>query len=114
MKNPDEYERRVIEEADEDGVSLWPPGSEYKKVVSWTKFHGYWKHNFPEIKIREKGADTCSDCMIFRNEFRSLSHVRRRAAAEDRNADNAKDRDNDMSSDESCSDMDIRYGYQRL
>ena len=33
-----EYEKRPFEAVDEDGVSLWPPESSYKQVVSWPCF----------------------------------------------------------------------------
>ena len=108
LKNPSNSDMREVEEEDEDGISLWPPGLEYKKVVSWTKFYQYWKNNFPQIKIWKKGADTCTDCMILRNEFRSLSQVRRRAAAAaaaERKATNSNG-DNGIN-EEQGSDMDI-------
>ena len=38
-------------------------------MISWTTFHRYWERNFPNIKIRKKGADTCTDCQILCNQF---------------------------------------------
>ena len=75
LKSPDDYEKRPVE------ALLWPPESEYKKVISWTKFHRYWKVKQPHLKIRAKGADTCTDCLILRNEFRTMAPARRAIAA---------------------------------
>lgn len=66
-----EFTRRPFDDDDEDGVPLWPEGSEYKRVVTWPTFLYYWKRKFPHIKVRKKGADTCTDCQILCNEFRT-------------------------------------------
>mmetsp|Transcript_29631 Transcript_29631/g.43117 ORF Transcript_29631/g.43117 Transcript_29631/m.43117 type:complete len:202 (+) Transcript_29631:254-859(+) len=56
------YEQRPND--DEAEVPLWPSGSETKKVCSWFKFLHFWKAHYSNIKVRAKGADTCTDCMI--------------------------------------------------
>ena len=64
----------------------------------------YWKTNFKQIKLRKKGADTCTDCLILRNEFRSI----KKNKASYNNVCN-KDSDSDRS-DASDSDMIISDG----
>ena len=102
-KSSKDYMPREIEAEDEDGISLWPPGSTYGKVVSWPKFLKYWRTEYPKVMIRKKGADTCTDCLILRNEFRLFAARRKRKAAED----DARDEDEDGDSN---SDMDISDG----
>lgn len=58
------------EHDDDCEVPLWPTGSEAKKIVTWCTFLNYWKANFPFIKVRKRGADTCTDCLVLANEFR--------------------------------------------
>ena len=106
MKSTKEYTKRDYEPVDEDGISLFPPGSEYGKVISWPSFLRYWKRNFGHVKLRKKGADICTDCLIIMNDFRSCQ--RRRAACtpvprEGRDADE----DGAEEDDSSDSDMDI-------
>ena len=71
-----EYERRPHD--DDSEVPLWPTGSEYQPVVTWPSFLAYWKTNFSHLKIRKKGADTCTDCQVLCNEFRMRSSVAKR------------------------------------
>ena len=74
------FERRPHD--DDEFIPLWPQGSEYLRVVSWPTFLSYWKRKFPFIKLRKKGADTCTDCLLLCNEFRmrQARGDRRRAA----------------------------------
>ena len=75
-----EFEKRPHD--DDEEAPLWPQGSIYKRVVTWPSFWSYWKRNFPEIKIRKKGADTCTDCLLLCNEFRTReARAKRRRAA---------------------------------
>ena len=102
-RNTKDYTKRSYEEADEDGVSLWPPGTEYKDVVSWPCFLSYWNRKFKCIKVRKKGADTCTDCLILRNEFR-MSNNRRggaRPANDNRGGDHGEDEISSSSSNDS-------------
>ena len=80
---------------DGEGISLWPPGSESKRVVSWPKFFQFWKKEFPLLLIRKKGADTCTDCLILNNEFALHAARKKQKAAEE------NDSDRDISDDES-------------
>ena len=40
----------------------WPAGSVPKPICSRFHFDGYWKNNFPKMKICNKCEDTCSEC----------------------------------------------------
>eukprot|EP00957_Ditylum_brightwellii_P059588 4524321-Ditylum_brightwellii.AAC.1 len=40
---------------------------EAQPICSWFAFHFYWKRRFPNIKVRKRGADTCTDCRMFLN-----------------------------------------------
>ena len=60
-----EYPKRDFNEID------WPAGSEYKRIVCWRTFWQYWKDFFPHLKIRTKGADTCTDCLILTNSYKN-------------------------------------------
>ena len=91
-----DYIERPVEPVDGEGISLWPPGSESKRVVSWPKFFQFWKKEFPLLLIRKKGADTCTDCLILNNEFALHAARKKRKAAEQEN-----DSDRDISDDES-------------
>jgi hypothetical protein len=71
-----EYEGRPND--DDAEVPLWPTGSVQDPVVTWPTFLNYWKKNFGHLKIRKKGADTCTDCQILCQEFRMSSAVARR------------------------------------
>jgi len=95
-----EYTKRPYEDDDEDGISLWPQGSVYRDLVSWPCFLSYWKKNFKQIKVRKKGADTCTDCLILRNEFRMCN--RRRGATA--SVDNTRDEEGGIDQDSSSSD----------
>ena len=70
-KPVEQYERRPFDDVDDNNsVPLWPQGSQYMKVVTWPTFLSYWTRKFPHIKVRKKGADTCTDCQILSQEFR--------------------------------------------
>ena len=71
-----DYERRPYDDAEE--FSLWPTGSIYENVITWPSFLSYWNKNFAHLKIRKKGADTCTDCQVLCNEFRMRSSVAKR------------------------------------
>ena len=71
-----DYERRPND--DDADVPLWPTGSVHERVVTWPSFLTYWNKNFAHLKIRKKGADTCTDCQVLCNEFRMGSAVARR------------------------------------
>ena len=68
-----DFERRPHD--DEEELPLWPTGSIYERVVTWPFFLSYWNKKFGHLKIRKKGADTCTDCQILCNEFRMRSSV---------------------------------------
>ena len=51
---------------------MWPEGSERKEVCSWPTFLSFWKEHYPKIKVRAKGADTCTDCLIYLNSLKFL------------------------------------------
>ena len=85
---------------DDDDVPLWPQGSVSLRVISWPPFLSYWQRKFPYIKIRKKGADTCTDCQILCNQFRT-----RQARADRRRAlRNPNSQGTDSSQDEDSGD----------
>ena len=47
-------------------------------IVSWTSFLRFWHANFPKLKVRRSGEDTCSDCWKLRCR---LEHLHRQKAA---------------------------------
>ena len=59
------YDKRPFD--DDSEVPLWPTGSQQKKICTWPCFLAFWKTNYKHIKVRAKGADTCTDCLIFMN-----------------------------------------------
>ena len=59
------------------------------KICSWPVFHSFWKHNYSHIRIRKRGADTCTDCLIYLNTF---------ARQKDESADKGSD-DSDSDTD---------------
>ena len=88
---------------DDEDIPLWPEGSTGLKPVSWPTFLRYWKRNFPHLKIRKNGADTCTDCQILCNQFRT-----RQARADRRRArtNQASDEDESWDSTESEDSLD--------
>ena len=88
------YGNHVHREHDDDSeVPLWPTGSEVKDIASWPHFLTYWKTKFPNIKIRKKGADTCTDCLIMTNEFRMARRNRQVIDREPQDEDGEDDPD---------------------
>ena len=55
----------VLDNPEPRDDELWE--GETLPIVSWTQFFQRWKDNFGHIKIRKKGADTCTDCTMFAN-----------------------------------------------
>ena len=39
-------------------------GRVVRPVVSWRSFGRYWQKNFPKLRVRAKGEDTCTDCYL--------------------------------------------------
>ena len=56
----------------------WPIGSIATQVISWKTFLGFWKREYPNIQIRPKGADTCSDFLIFCQQIHRLKNKSKR------------------------------------
>lgn len=42
-----------------------------KHVCAWPTFWKYWVDNYPNIKVRAKGADTCSHCLKILRRWKS-------------------------------------------
>ena len=70
----EEFEPRPND--DDSEAPLWPTGSERKEVCSWGKFLEYWETNFPHIKMRRCGADTCTDCLKAVNDLDMATRTR--------------------------------------
>ena len=57
--NTEQYDKRPND--DDAEWPLWPSSQECKQVCAWPTFWKYWVDNYPNIKVRAKGADTpCS------------------------------------------------------
>ena len=56
---------------DDAEAPQWPSSQECKPVCAWHTFWGYWADNYPNIKVRAKGADTCSDCLKLLHSWKS-------------------------------------------
>ena len=80
----------ALRENDEDD---WPIGSEPQQVCAWETFRSYWWKHFPKMKIRKKGADVCTDCLMLANSFRSRSN-RQQRRGEDVQAEQEEDLEN--------------------
>ena len=52
---------------DDAGAPLGPSGSESCMVCSWPTFKDFWDKNYANIKVYKRGADTCTDCLMFLN-----------------------------------------------
>ena len=89
MKLVLEFKERPYDEDDEDGIALFLVGSERRKVCTWATFLNFWNQRFGYIKIRKKGADTCTDCLILTNEFRM--RLKRAPVVEHNNEDDSSD-----------------------
>ena len=99
-----DYEKREYDdEDDDDGLALWPTGSEYMRVVSWPCFLNYWAVHFSMLKVRKKGADTCTDCQVLCNEFRTR---KTRTIRMQQRRDEAAARDAETETEQSSSDGD--------
>ena len=61
-----------LDAARESGAIGGEEGEVAKPIVSWTSFHRYWKNNFPNLVVRSKGEDTCTDCARLHNELQEL------------------------------------------
>ena len=103
---------------DDDAAPLWPQGSEYLKVVSWPTFHSYWRQKFAFIKICKRGADTCTDCLLLCNEFRTRQAraERRRASQRDegRDDDNGAGTESELSDDEDLGEEELEREVDRM
>ena len=60
---------------DDAEVPLWPSGTEPKPICAWASFLQLWKDEYPTIKVRPRGADTCTDCLKLLNKFSSAGNV---------------------------------------
>ena len=98
--NLNEYEQRPND--DDLEVSLWPSGSELKKICTWPVFHKYWQCNYSDIKVRKKGADTCTDCLMFLNSFKGVQR------------EIETDEHNDISNDECSGKIFFVYFYHLI
>ena len=56
-------------------VPLFPTGMARKPIVAWCTFTSFWKRHYPKLRIRPRGADTCTDCLIFVNSLRRRAQV---------------------------------------
>ena len=64
-------------EADAAGPTTLSDGTQVKAkvaqpVVTWSTFRNLWVREFPNLKVRPRGEDTCTDCYKIRNKMRVL------------------------------------------
>ena len=62
---------RVEEGFDDDN------GIAKQQVCSYRCFRMFWKKEFPKLKMRNRGEDVCTDCVIFTNRLNALRKRRR-------------------------------------
>ena len=72
-------------EADAAGPTTLPDGTQVEAkvaqpVVTWPTFRKLWLREFPNLKVRARGEDTCTDCYKIRNRMRLL--LNKKMAAE--------------------------------
>ena len=79
---------------DDSPVPLWPTGSERKQICSWTAFLRYWDKNFPNIKMRKRGANTCTDCLRAAHELCNVGGASMAVGNQDVDGENADGDDN--------------------
>ena len=52
---------------------IMPEGMKVAKpIVAWPTYHAYWKKNFPKLKARKSGEDTCDECHSIMCKLRHL------------------------------------------
>ena len=116
-----DYQMREYDD-NSDGLALWPAGTEYMRVVSWSCFLKYWTSKFSMLKVRKKGADTCTDCQVLCNEFRMRETRTKRMEQrmEEANAagNNGTDTESSDGDESECSDSvgedDLETEIERL
>jgi hypothetical protein len=42
-------------------------GPEEHNIISWTSYHQFWEHEFPNLKVSKRRADICNFCFVFAN-----------------------------------------------
>ena len=103
---------------DDEEVPLWPQGSVCSRVISWPTFLSYWKRKFPYIKIRKKGADTCTDCQLLCNEFRTrqarAGRRRNKIAGDDDDELLGSDTESDVSEEETRGEEELEAEMERM
>ena len=57
----EKFEKRPHDDGNE--APLWSNRSVGKELVTWPKFKRFWHEHYPQIKVRARGADTCSNCL---------------------------------------------------
>ena len=62
-KKVSEYEKWKND--DEEDVSLWPTGSEYKLIIAWPTFHKLWKKNSPSLNFEKKGMTLVQIAILY-------------------------------------------------
>ena len=55
--------------ADENDTSIYDDDEDLsrKQVCSYKCFQAFWKKEFQKLKIRKRGEDVCTDCVVFPN-----------------------------------------------
>ena len=62
----DKYEKRPFDD-DENGLNLFPEGSDRLDVCHWSTFLRTWNKHISHLKVRSPSDNTCVQCNIYRN-----------------------------------------------
>ena len=95
-------------------VLLWPSGTTNERVWSWPHFLSFWKKNYLNIKVRKRGADTCSDCLMHLYTLNSTHPVVGRSNGEDEGEDKGEDKGEDNEEKEKRLKATIRRSTEKL
>ena len=49
-----------------------------KEICTYRAFRAYWKSHFGVMKIRNRGEDVCTDCVMFTNKIQALKKKARK------------------------------------
>jgi hypothetical protein len=93
------------------------PDNDPKKICTWPTFRSFWQKHFPKLVVRGKGSDTCTDCLVLRNQFRTrAARLERTNMFEQRRGTNDDEREGDVidNNDEEQSSADENDNNQNM
>lgn len=60
-----------------DGTTTTIQPTVAKNIIKYSTFFSLWAKEFPHLKVRERGEDTCTDCFKIKYRFRHLLNKRK-------------------------------------